>query len=73
MTVFIVSSTFRGKKFPVLLKKDGAVFHVIDIGGYNPECFPKNVGISAIRKVSPKHLDVPVLENQSFDLTDFTL
>lgn len=73
MTTFSVSSTFRGKKIPVLLKKDGETFHVLDIGGYDPKSFPKNVGMSAIRKVTPKHLDIPVLENQSFDLTDFSL
>lgn len=72
MSVFIISTFHRGKKLPVLLKKVNDQFQIVDIGGYDPKSFPKNVGISAVKKVTPRGLEIPVL-SKDFDLGDFSL
>lgn len=86
MTVYIISTLHRGKKLPVLLKPVDGKLQVIDINGYDPRAFPKSVGQSALKKITPK--EIPVLnhprrigpdfnlknfDTHEFDLSDLTL
>ena len=71
MSVYIISTLYRGKKLPVLMKPIDGKLQVIDINGYDPINFPKSVAISALKKMTPR--EIPTLSHPRRSGPDFNL
>lgn len=73
----IIGGSHRGRKVSVLMEVRKGVLTVMDINGYSPSAFPKNVSAAAVRKMSPS-ASIPLLQRShnpepDYDLSEFAL
>lgn len=77
MKNLIVSAKHRGHSVSVLMEIRKGILTVMDINGYSPSAFPKNVSAQALRKMSPS-IAPPILQRSDnpepdYDLSEFAL